>query len=121
MSASNFAFGDALLNRKAQAFIDLILVTLGMIVLIELLKISPLSTRGVVLRAVIVFMVVLQAIALPGIYGLLWLLNWENAITTGQSKNLNPGWISAVAGCLSAFVAVLNYRSSKPVPQDTDA
>lgn len=35
MSASNFAFGDALLNRKAQAFIDLILVTLGMIVVAE--------------------------------------------------------------------------------------
>jgi hypothetical protein len=118
MSTANFAMGDALLNRKAQALIDLVLLTLGLIVVIELLQIRPSSTPGLVLRTVIVFLIILQGIALPGIYGLLWLLNWQNAITVGQSKNFNPGWISAAAGVSSAVIAILNYRASQHTARD---
>jgi hypothetical protein len=112
-STANFAMGDMLLNRKAQAFIDLVLVILGLIVVIELLHIRPTSTTGVVLRAVVVFLIVMQAVALPGIYGVLWFLNWQNAISNGQSRNFNPGWISAIASAVSLVVAILNFRSSK--------
>jgi len=112
--------GDALLNRKAQALIDLVLVILGLVVVVELLKMSPSSVPGQVLRGVIVFLVILQGLALPGIYGLLWLLNWQNAISAGQSKDLNPGWISGAAGGVSAVVAILNYRVTQRMSRDKD-
>jgi F0F1-type ATP synthase assembly protein I len=55
MSTANFARGDELLNRKAQALIDLVLVTLGLIVVIELLQFRTNSTPGMVLRGIISF------------------------------------------------------------------
>lgn len=113
MSCANFATGDELINKKAQALIDLVLVVLGTIVVLELLQIHPVSTPGVVLRAVIVFLVTLEAIALPGIYGVLWLLNWQGAIGAGGTRVFNPGWISACAAGISAFIGVLNYRSTQ--------
>jgi hypothetical protein len=118
-STANFAMGDILLNRKAQALIDLFLVILGLIVVVELLQIRPTSTTGIVLRTVVVFLIVLQSITLPGIYGLLWFLNWQKAITIGQSRGLNPGWISAIASVSSAVIAILNFRTSKAALQAT--
>lgn len=113
MSTANFAALDALLNRSAQALIDLVLVVLGLITTSVLIGIRPTSPSGAVIRAVVVFLLVLQGIALPAIYGLLWFLNWQNAVSLSQSRSLNPAWISAVAGAASAVTAVLNYRNSK--------
>ncbi len=112
MSTANFAAGDMLLNRKAQALIDLVLVLLGCIVIAQLLDLRPKSQAACILRGLIVFLIVLQGVAIPGIYGLLWFLNWQRAIDAGQSRNVNPGWISAAASALSATVSLLTYRRS---------
>jgi hypothetical protein len=113
MSTANFSAGDMLLNRKAQALIDLVLVILGFIVVIDLLQIRPRSTTGVVLRAVTVFLITLQGIATPGFLGLFWLLNWENIISKTATEHLNPAWFSAAAGMVSAIVAMLNFQSTR--------
>ena len=112
MSTANFATADMLLNRKAQALIDLVQVILGSIVVIELLQIRAGSTAGTVLRAVIIFLITFQGLAIPGFFGLFWLLNWENVIGKTAAQNLNPAWFSAAAGMVSAIVAVLNFRST---------
>jgi len=119
MSFANFAMGDMLLNRKAQVLINVVLVILGLIVVVELLQMRPSTSAGVVVRAVVVFLILLQAVALPGIYGLLWLLNWQGAIRLGQSRDFNPGWISATAAVASAAIATLNYRRSQNALRDT--
>jgi hypothetical protein len=121
MSTANFATGDMLLNRKAQALIDLVLVVLGLITTSMLMRIRSLSPEGVILRAVIVFLLILQAIALPGVYGLLWLLNWQNAISADQTRSLNPGWISAAAALVSAGIAFLKYRKENEVIRRQEA
>jgi hypothetical protein len=117
MSTANFAYGDMLLNRKAQALIDLTLVVLGSIVLLIFSQIRPASITGAVLRGLIVFLIALEGVVLPGLFGLLWLLNWQQVISAGASRDLNPGWISAVAAILSAGIAFLNYRNSQKTLQ----
>jgi hypothetical protein len=117
MSTANFASGDMLLNRKAQALIDLVLVVLGSIVLLTLSRIRPASATGVVLQAVIMFLIAFEAVVLPGLLGFLWLLNWQQVISAGASQNLNPGWISGPAAIVSAGIAFLNYRSSQKTQQ----
>lgn len=111
LSTANFASLDSLLNRKAQALIDFVLVIIGLIVISVLIRMRPASPEATIIRAVVVFLVVLQGIALPGLWGLLWLLNWEGAIPYHQT--LNPAWISAIAAVASALIAALNYRNSK--------
>ena len=113
LSTANFAMGDSLLNRKAQALIDLVLVIIGSIVVLELLQLRPTSNTGVVLRTAVVFLIVFQGITIPAFFGLLWFLNWENIIGATATENLNPAWFSALAGLVSAIVAVLNYRNAQ--------
>jgi hypothetical protein len=121
MSTANFAALDLLLNRRAQALIDLVLVVLGLITISILIRIEPQLSSQAIVRAVVIFLIALQGIALPAIYGLLWFLNWQNAITLSQSRNLNlASWISAIAAASSAAIAVLSYRSSKHKTPEKD-
>lgn len=113
ISTANFAALDALLNRKAQAFIDLVLVIVASVTMTALIHLKPSSPSGIVTRAIVVFLLTLQGIALPAIYGLLWLLNWENALTATQTRSFNPSWISALAAVASAVTATLNYQHTK--------
>jgi hypothetical protein len=113
MSMANFASGDMLLNRKAQALVDLVLVVLGLIVVAHVLRFRVQSVGGGVLRAVIVFLIALQGIAIPGLWGLIWLLNWQNALTLQQTRDLNPAWLSGIAGVISAVVSILTYRHAE--------
>jgi hypothetical protein len=90
--------------------VDLVLVVLGLIVVAHLLRLRVESVEGGVVRSVIVFLVALQGIAIPGLWGLLWLLNWQNALTLQQSRELNPAWLSGIAAIISAAVSILTYR-----------
>ena len=112
MSSVNLAFGDSLLNRGAQVLIDLMLLVLGSIVILMLFRLGPKSMKGAVLRAVIVFLVFLQGVALPGLFGLFLLLAGD-AMSLAQTQSFNPAWISSAAAVASAVVAVITYRASK--------
>jgi hypothetical protein len=113
MSSANFALGDSFLNRGAQALIDLVLLVLGLIVISMLIRLRPQSPEGAVVRAGIVFLVFLQGVALPGLFGLIGLLNGQNALSVAQAQSIKPEWISAIAAIVSAVVAVLNYQATK--------
>jgi hypothetical protein len=112
LSTANFAMGDQLLDIRAQALIDLVLVVLGLVVVAELWKIRPTSTAGHVLRFILMFLIVLQGVLLPGAFGLLWWLRFQ-----GVTGDPNPAWISSGAAVCSAVIAVLNFLRSKPEPE----
>src|ERR1051326_4275199 len=113
MSSANFALGDSFLNRGAQALIDLVLLVLGLIVISMLIRLRPKSPEGAIVQGCIVFLVFLQGIALPALFGLTGLLNWRNALSVAQAQSLKPAWMTALAAIVSAVVAILDYQATK--------
>jgi len=71
MSAVNFATGDNLMHRWAQVLLDLALVFVGLVTAIYLARLRPMSAAGAALQSMIMFLVVLQAVFLPGVFALL--------------------------------------------------
>lgn len=119
ISTANFNAGDMLLNVRAQAVIDLVLVAVASMSVLVLLRIRPETTTGIVVRAIVVFLLCFEGIALPGIYFVIWLLYVQRFVTLKQTWGMNPGWISAMAGLFSAAIAALNYlKAKRDVEQD---
>jgi hypothetical protein len=66
------------------------------------------------------FFIVFQAVLVPAVYAVLWLLNWQKAIELAHTRDLTPGWISLVATLGSLAVSTFRYYQ-KPQQSDTAA
>jgi hypothetical protein len=110
----NYSQGDIYMKRSKQALMDMVLVFLGSVTVINSVQIRLQSIPARVLQAMAIFFIAFQAVLEPAIYGTLWWLNWQGAISRAQAKDWSPGWISAVAAIGSPIVSILNYRRSAP-------
>jgi len=51
----------------------------------------------------------LQAVFLPGVFALLFLLNWQRAISLASTRDLSPGWTTIISSVGAGTVAVVNF------------
>jgi hypothetical protein len=117
MSLANYWSGDFFVPRWQQALIDVVLVVLGSTAAIMLSRFRSADVGARVLKAVGLFLLVMESVAVPGIYAILWILNWQKAISSAHSRDFGPGWISAVAALGALVVSVLTYRrANTPSP-----
>ena len=110
MSVTNFWGSDMFVSRIQQAWLNLVLCFLGVACCAHLAFARPASFSAGVLRAFAIFFLATQAVFLPGIYAVLFWLNWQNAISLSQTQSLTPGWISAASGIGGLIVSILQYR-----------
>ncbi len=113
ISLANYWSGDFWVPRWQQLFLDVIIVVLGVGTASLLVRFR---TNDVVVRAawgVALFLLVMESVAVPGIYALLWLLNWNGAITRAHTEGFNPGWVSATASVCSLVVTAVTYRRTR--------
>jgi hypothetical protein len=109
MSAVNFASGDSLMNRKGQMLLDVLLVICGSVSVMQLSRLRPQSIAGAVVQSLILFVLTLEAILVPGIYGLLFALNWQHLISLAATPELSPSWVTAFGSVVSAVFAAMSY------------
>jgi asparagine N-glycosylation enzyme membrane subunit Stt3 len=110
LSLVNYISGDFFVPRSQQAVIDLILVFMGLVCISMLLRFKVSSVSGRVLKALTIGVLCLEAVAIPGVYALLWTLNAQRLIALGDTQNANPGWISALTSVGSLLVGDATYR-----------
>jgi hypothetical protein len=113
LSVANYWSADAYAARSKQALIDVILVFLGVVCGASLASIRTDSRAASTLKAMALFLLVMEAVCVPAVYALLWFLNAQNAVSRGTTEGFNPGWVSAVASLGALCVSVLNYRVSQ--------
>ena len=111
-SMANYISGDWFFDRWKQALVDLFICVLGLFVGIKLFKVQTMSTETTVLKALAIFFIFSQAILIPGIYCILWFLNFQNAISLAKTEDFNPSWISSLSGIGGLIISILNYRLS---------
>lgn len=109
ISAVNYAHGDAFSTRSMQAIINLPIIFLSAVAALNLSKLTFKSEQAAVARQVILALVVMQGICIPAIYSLLWWLNFQNAISRSATKDLAPGWISAVSGLIAICFSIYKH------------
>lgn len=106
MSTINFAYGEVMLHRSAQAIVDLLLVFLSSLVLSSMKKIKPRSDFTRILKGFSVLLLLTEGILLPGVYGTLWFLNWQGAINKRTVDN------SSMLEAFIFFAAMLAIAAS---------
>lgn len=117
LSVANYWSADAFNTRPKQAAVDLVLVFLGCVCAVSLARARTDSTAAAILKMIALFLLVVEAVLIPGTYGLLWLLNAQGAIDLATTKSLNPGWISACAAVGGLILAIMNYRKTHREPE----
>ena len=103
MSAANYAGGDAFSTRSVQAIVNLPMVFFGVMATLSLYDLRLSSRMASILRLFAATFIVMQGILIPLFYSTLWWLNFQNAIALAATRELTPGWISALSG-LAGFV-----------------
>jgi hypothetical protein len=114
LAVLNYTQGDIFVSRAKQELVDVVLVFLGFVTLFSLTSMKPQSEMARILQIMAVFFVGFQAVFVPAIFAVLWLLNWERAISLEQTRDFTPGWVSAAAATGSLIVSALQFRRSKP-------
>ena len=112
LSFLNFWSSDTFVSRKQQAVLDLAQSFLSCICLLGLVALQLKSTEARVLRAFAVFLLAAQGVFIPGLFAIVWFLNWEGAISLATSRDISPGWITLAATFASLAVSALQYRIS---------
>lgn len=112
MAVANYWSADGYNTRTKQAVVDLVLVVLGSLCAVSLASMRTESITAHVLNAVGLALLVMEAILIPGIYGVLWLLNAQRAISLADTQSLSPGWVSAVAAVGGLAISILNFRKA---------
>lgn len=112
LSILNFWGADTYVSRSQQAILDLVQCLLSCLCLLGLVSLQAKSIETRVIRAFAVFFLAAQGIFVPGLFAILWWLNWEGAISLATSQDVSPGWITIVATFASLIVSALQYRLS---------
>lgn len=112
-SIINFLTFDQLMHRWAQAIIDLIIIFLGLTVLQYLLKLSPRTYVGITFHTIIVFIIVLEALIIPGIYAIIFIFNLQGLINHSSTIGFGMGWISIISYIITTGIAVINVIKNK--------
>jgi hypothetical protein len=109
ISAVNFHYGDYLMRASVQALLDLLLVALGITTVIWLR--NYLVGEGLLrtFKYIVMFVLILEAVALPGLYSVLWLLRWQGIPVRGMEDKI----VSGTATVVSATLAILGYLKDK--------
>jgi hypothetical protein len=110
----NYTSEDIFVSRPKQASIDILIVFLGLVSLFSLCSLELTSVPARALQILAIFFIAFQGVFVPAIFAILWLLNWERAISLAQTKGFSIGWVSAVASLGSLTVSVLQFRRTKP-------
>lgn len=112
LSVLNFWSGDTFVSRGQQVWFNLAQCALASLCLISLLSLSVQSAEANVLRAVAVFFLAAQGVFVPALFSVLWLANWQDALSLAQSRDVSPGWVTLISTLTSLALAILNYRTS---------
>ena len=112
LSVVNFMYHDSLMRVEAQAILDLVLVLFVIVAILRLLRLRPKSLFGVVALFLGVFLLALEAVILPALYGLSFLLLRQGA------PELQVGYVSVATGLASLVLTWLTYRRGAPQEKD---
>lgn len=106
----NYAHADYLVNRSAQAMLNVFLVVAGAVVVVELL-LRPATTRdGLIVQALAACFLSLTAVFIPGSFSAIWLLNRLGVISEDAARDISLPALSTILGCLSAIIGFLKFR-----------
>lgn len=112
LSMLNFWSGDIFVSRGQQVWLNLAQCVLASLCLISLLSLSVQAPEAQVLRAIAVFFLAAQGVFVPALFSVLWLANWQGALSLATSRDLSPGWVTLIATFVSLAISVLQYRAS---------
>ena len=112
MTVMNYWSGDVFVSRSQQAGLNLVLCFLGIACVTHLYQTKVESFSGNIIKCFAIFFLSFQAVFLPGIYTVLWWLNWQNAIDLANASSFSPGWISAASGIGALVISILQYKIS---------
>jgi hypothetical protein len=70
----NLASGDSLVRASAQAFVDIILTAVGLIVFLNLRELKTESNASLVGQSLLLCGILIFAVTVPGLYAVLWCL-----------------------------------------------
>ena len=118
MSAVNWADNDYAIRRSLQAGLDGALVALGLATILELLRIRPTSSGMRALHSIIVFLLMLESVAIPGLFATVFLFNRQGVMSLAASKDLSPSWLTAIAAVVSATIAVMTFQKGQSPAND---
>jgi hypothetical protein len=110
LSLLNYWSEDIFFDRWKQALVDLIIVLFGVFTYFNVNKIQTLHNETKVLKFVALFLIVTQAILIPGIYSLLWFFDWQNLISSAKKNDTTANWITYSTSISGIILSVLNYR-----------
>lgn len=115
VSVYNYAHADFLVNRSAQAILNVLLVFGGTVVLLELLRLKAEANDGLVLQVLAIVSLGITAVFLPALFTLVWLLNAVGVLSKSGADALGLPGLSTLAAVVSATLGWLKYRrETKP-------
>jgi len=109
ISTANFATGDALVRRSAQAVINLVMVFFGLVAVVEITQLRFSSSSGKVLQGMVIFGLLFQAIGLPLLFSIVFWLDRQGVCP----REISYGWVAAVSGIASTIISLLTYKRNK--------
>jgi pimeloyl-ACP methyl ester carboxylesterase len=109
LSVANYASFDLFGSRSAQAVMNIPIIFLGILAVYALYDIKAQSRSAEAVRTIATTFIVMQAIMVPALYSILWWLNFQNAISLAATRDLSPGWISALSGVFGFLFAVYKF------------
>lgn len=110
VSVYNYAHADFLVNRSAQAILNVLMVIGGTVVLLELVRLKAGSNDGLVLQVLAIVSLGITAIFLPALFTLVWILNAVGVLSKSGADALGLPGLSTLAAVVSATVGWLKYR-----------
>jgi len=109
LSAVNFHYGDYLMTGWAQAVLDFVLVCVGLTAVFVVWEFEVQGVFVRVVKAMVVFLLLLESVVLPGMYAILWLLWWQGVPVNGATDHI----VSGTAATVSAVIAVINFAHKR--------
>jgi hypothetical protein len=110
VSVYNYAHADVLVNRTAQAILNLYLVFAGSLVVMHLFSLRPAAKDLVVLQAIAIFTYSFTSVLLPAGLTAIWFANQVNLISLDQARAIGLPALSAVTGIVSAAMTYYKLR-----------
>lgn len=109
LSAANYASEDAFSTRSIQALINIPMAFFGVIAVLSIYDFRLKSRVASILRLFAAAFIVMQGILIPLFYSTLWWLNFQNAISLAATRDIAPGWISALSGLAGFAFGIFKY------------